>query len=52
MAFQTANIKGHFVMDNIVCAHKILHQVKLSKTKRVLFKIDFEKFLIELIGFF
>jgi Reverse transcriptase (RNA-dependent DNA polymerase) len=30
-------------MDNIICAFEVLHQVKISKTKDVLFKIDFEK---------
>jgi hypothetical protein len=40
-------------MDNVICAHEILHQVKISKTKGVLFKINFEKKnLIESIGVF
>jgi predicted amino acid racemase len=31
-------------MNNVVCAHEVLHQVrKIKKTKSVLFKIDFEK---------
>jgi Reverse transcriptase (RNA-dependent DNA polymerase) len=40
---QTAYIKGCLIMDNVVCAHEVLHQVRLSKSKNVLFKIDFEK---------
>jgi Reverse transcriptase (RNA-dependent DNA polymerase) len=40
---QTAYIKDRLIMDNVVCAHEVLHQVKLFKTKGVLFKIDFEK---------
>jgi Reverse transcriptase (RNA-dependent DNA polymerase) len=40
---QTAYIKGRLIMDNVVCAHEVLHQVYVSKTKEVLFKIDFEK---------
>lgn len=40
---QTAYIKGRLIMNNVVCAHEILHQIKISKTKGVLFKIDFEK---------
>jgi Reverse transcriptase (RNA-dependent DNA polymerase) len=40
---QTAYIKGRYIMDNVVCAHEVIHQVIKSKTKGVLFKIDFEK---------
>lgn len=40
---QTAYIKGRFIMDNVVCAHEILHTVRKKKIKGVLFKIDFEK---------
>jgi hypothetical protein len=35
--------KIYYVMDNIVCVHEVLHQVKHFKTKGVLFKIDIEK---------
>jgi Reverse transcriptase (RNA-dependent DNA polymerase) len=38
---QITYIKGHYIMDNIVCAHEVLHQVR--KIKGVFFKIDFEK---------
>jgi Reverse transcriptase (RNA-dependent DNA polymerase) len=30
---QTAYIKGRLIMDNVVCAHEVLHQVMISKTK-------------------
>jgi hypothetical protein len=40
---QTAYIKGHLIMDNVMCAYKVLHQVRLSKSKGVLFKIDLKK---------
>jgi hypothetical protein len=40
---QTTYINGCYIMDNVDCAHEVLHQVKLSKTKSVLFKIDFKK---------
>jgi hypothetical protein len=40
---QIAYIKYRYIMDNMICAHEILHQVKISKIKGVLFKIDFEK---------
>jgi hypothetical protein len=35
---QAAYIKSRLIMNNVVCAHEVLHQVKLSKIK-----IDFEK---------
>jgi Reverse transcriptase (RNA-dependent DNA polymerase) len=40
---QTAYIKGRYIMDNVVCVHEILHQVKFSKIEGILFKIDFKK---------
>jgi Reverse transcriptase (RNA-dependent DNA polymerase) len=40
---QTVYIKDRSIMDNVVCAHAVLHQVRLSKSKGLLFKIDFEK---------
>lgn len=54
---QTAYIKDRNIMDYVVCANKILHQVRLKKTKGILFKIYFEKafdwvncdFLIEIL---
>ena len=30
---QTAYIKGRFILDNVVCAHEILHQIKSTKQK-------------------
>lgn len=49
---QAAFIKGMLIGDNIVCAHEVLHQVRISKQQGVLFKLDFEKHLIESIGIF
>jgi hypothetical protein len=40
---QTAYIKGRLILDNVVCAHEVLHQVKIKKQKGVMFKLDFEK---------
>jgi hypothetical protein len=40
---QTSYIKCRIIMDNVVYAHEGLHQVHISKSKEVLFKIDFEK---------
>jgi hypothetical protein len=40
-------------MDNIICAHKMLYPVTISKIKGVLFKVDFQKKkLIVFIGTF
>jgi Reverse transcriptase (RNA-dependent DNA polymerase) len=40
---QTTYIKGRMIMDNVVCAHEVLHQIHVSRTKGVFFKINFEK---------
>jgi Reverse transcriptase (RNA-dependent DNA polymerase) len=49
---QTTYIKGRYIMDNVVCAHEILHQVKISKLKEFFLRLILKKHLIELIGFF
>jgi Reverse transcriptase (RNA-dependent DNA polymerase) len=36
---QTAYIKYHYIMDNVVYAHEVLHQVKISKTKGYFLKL-------------
>jgi hypothetical protein len=30
-------------INNVVCAHEVLHQIRLFKTKDIFLKIDFEK---------
>jgi hypothetical protein len=37
---QTAYIKYRYIMDNMVCAHEILHQVKISKIKGYFLKFQ------------
>jgi hypothetical protein len=40
---QAAFIKGRCIFDNIVSAQEILHKVRKSKIKGILFKLDYEK---------
>ena len=40
---QAAYIKGRLIGDNIISAHEVLHQVRISKQKGVIFKLDFDK---------
>jgi hypothetical protein len=40
---QTAFIKGRNVLEGVVILHEVIHELKRSKKKGVLFKIDFEK---------
>jgi Reverse transcriptase (RNA-dependent DNA polymerase) len=48
---QNIYIKGHYIMNNVVCAHEVLHQVrKIKKLKVFYLKLILKKFLIEFIG--
>lgn len=40
---QTIYIKGRYIMDDVVCAHEILHTGRKKRIKGVLFKLNFEK---------
>jgi Reverse transcriptase (RNA-dependent DNA polymerase) len=40
---QTAYIQGTSILDNIVCAQKFLFQVRKTKAKGILLKLDFAK---------
>jgi hypothetical protein len=40
---QSAFIKDRCIYDNIICAQQVLHQVRKTKTKGILLKLDYEK---------
>lgn len=40
---QTGFVRGRNILEGVVIIHEVLHELKRSKKKRVLLKIDFEK---------
>jgi hypothetical protein len=40
---QLAFIKGCFILESVVSAHEIIHEVHRKKEKALVFKIDYEK---------
>jgi hypothetical protein len=40
---QIAFIKGRNILEGVVILHEVLHELKRSGKKEVLFKIDFKK---------
>jgi hypothetical protein len=40
---QTAFIKGRFILESVVLAHKIIHRTVKSNKKGVILKVDYEK---------
>jgi hypothetical protein len=40
---QSAFIKGRFILESVVSAHKIIHEMHRKKVKGLVFKIDYEK---------
>jgi hypothetical protein len=40
---QSTFIKGCFILESVVSAHEIIHEVHRKKEKRLVFKIDYEK---------
>jgi hypothetical protein len=40
---QLAFIKGCFILESVVSAHEIVHEVHRKKEKGLFFKIDYEK---------
>jgi hypothetical protein len=40
---QSSFIKGRFILESVVSAHEIIHEVHRRKEKGLVFKIDYEK---------
>jgi hypothetical protein len=40
---QTAFIPGRFILEGVITLHEILHELRVSETKGVILKLDFEK---------
>jgi hypothetical protein len=40
---QTAFILGRFILEGVIILHEILHELRVSKTKGIVLKLDFEK---------
>ena len=40
---QTAFIKGRYILESIVAAHEIIHEVARKKEAGIILKIDYEK---------
>ena len=36
-------VKGQFILERILCLHKIIHDLIVRKSKAVILKLDFEK---------
>jgi hypothetical protein len=43
MKNQTAFIPGRFILEGVIVLHEILHELRVTKTKGVVLKLDFEK---------
>jgi hypothetical protein len=42
-ANQTAFIKGRYILESVVAAHEIIHEVASKKKQGVILKLDYEK---------
>jgi len=40
---QTAFIKGRYILESVVAAHEVIHEVHRSKESGVILKLDYEK---------
>jgi len=40
---QTAFIKGRYILESVVAAHEIIHEVHKQKDAGVILKLDYEK---------
>ena len=41
--FQSAFIKGRYILDGVLCLHEIVHDLWIQGSKVVVLKLDFEK---------
>lgn len=47
---QTAFIKGRFILESVVAAHEIIHDIHKNKESGVILKLDYEKAYDRLAG--
>jgi SAM-dependent MidA family methyltransferase len=40
---QTAFIKGRFILESVVAAHEVIHDIHKNKESGVILKLDYEK---------
>ena len=40
---QTAFIKGRYILESVVAAHEIIHDVHRNKEEGIMLKLDYEK---------
>ena len=40
---QTVFIKGRFILESVVAAHEIIHDIHKNKQSCIIFKLDYEK---------
>lgn len=40
---QTAFVKGHFILESVVTAHEVIHELNSAGKSRIVLKLDYEK---------
>ena len=40
---QTAFIKGRYILESVVAAHEIIHEIHRNKEEGIMLKLDYEK---------
>ena len=41
--YQSAFIKGSYILDGVLCLHEIVHDLRARNSKEIILKLDFEK---------